>query len=159
MERALELSKQVAMEKHKAKMKETALKPDKKDDDEDIVDVSCSDEHPPKPMFAHVGPVVRKKEERKKLFGFDCRECQEYYQQKLEEGQSKDQIMKILNKCSRHRGLFKPPRTPEKFWVADIVEDDPNDPRNKKQSGQVFRTRAVRREEARSKRKAFMSDN
>ena len=113
----------------------------------------------PKATFAHIGPTVRKKEERKKLFGFDCRECQEYYQQKLEEGQSKDQIIKILNKCSRHRGLFKPPRTPEKFWDADIVEDDPDDPRNKTQSGQVFRTRAVRREEARSKRKAFMSDN
>ena len=108
MERALELSKQVAMEKHKAKMKETALKPDKKDDndnndDEDIVDVSSSDEHPPKPMFAHVGPVVRKKEERKKLFGFDCRECQEYYQQKLEEGLTKDQILNILNKVCNLR--------------------------------------------------------
>jgi len=157
MERALELSKQVAMEKHKAKMKETALKPDKKDDndnndDEDIVDVSSSDEHPPKPMFAHVGPVVRKKEERKKLFGFDCRECQEYYQQKLEEGLTKDQILNILNKCSRHRGLFKPPLTPEKFWDADIIEDGPDDPRNKTQPGKTLRSRATRRAEARSKK-------
>ena len=80
------------------------------------------------------------KEERKKLYGFDCPECQEYYQQKLEEGltkvllyfvsiifspmcvHSQDQILMLMNKCSKHRGLFKPPLTPERFWDADILE-------------------------------------
>ena len=41
---------------------------------------------PEVPNFAHIGPTVRKKEERKKLLGFDCKECQEYYQGKLEDG-------------------------------------------------------------------------
>ena len=57
---------------------------------------------PAVPTFAHIGPTVRKKEERKKLLGFDCRECQEYYQSKLEEGWTKDQILMHQNKCSRH---------------------------------------------------------
>ena len=28
----------------------------------------------------------------------------------------------LMNKCSKHRGLFKPPLTPERFWDADILE-------------------------------------
>ena len=32
---------------------------------------------------------------------------------------------------SKHRGLFKPPRTPERFWDPDIIEDSADDPRNK----------------------------
>ena len=50
---------------------------------------------PEVPNFAHIGPTVRKKEERKKLLGFDCKECQEYYQGKLEDGCTKDQIVQI----------------------------------------------------------------
>jgi len=160
MEKALELSKQVAIEKQK--VKESTTKPDNEEDnekgdhDDDIMEVTNSDENP---QFAHVGTAVRKKEERKKLFGFDCRECQEYYQQKLEEGLTKDQILNILNKCSRHRGLFKPPLTPEKFWNADIIEDDPDDPRNKTQPGKTLRSRAKRRAEARSKKAQIVENN
>ena len=33
-----------------------------------------------------------------------------------------DQILMLMNKCSKHRGLFKPPLTPERFWDADILE-------------------------------------
>ena len=106
---------------------------------EDKEDVENRD--PAVPTFAHIGPTVRKKEERKKLLGFDCRECQEYYQSKLEEGWTKDQILMHLNKCSRHRGLFKPPLTPEKFWDPLIVEDDTQDPRNKTQEAPPLRRR------------------
>ena len=35
---------------------------------------------------------------------------------------SQDQILMLMNKCSKHRGLFKPPLTPERFWDADIIE-------------------------------------
>jgi len=107
------------------------------------------------PGFAYIGEVVRSKEARQKLNGFDCRECGEYYQSKIEEGLTKDQIMKVLNKCSKHRGYFKPPLTPDKFWEADIVEGDPNSPRNKTQIGVPFRNRAKRRAEAREKRKVL----
>ena len=86
---------------------------------EDKEDVENRD--PAVPTFAHIGPTVRKKEERKKLLGFDCNECQEYFQSKLEEGWTKDQILMHQNKCSRHRGLFKPPLTPEKFWDSLLV--------------------------------------
>jgi hypothetical protein len=51
--------------------------------------------------------LIPPREDRARLLGFDCRECQEYYQAKLEEGFTKEQILQMLNKCSRHRGLFK----------------------------------------------------
>ena len=61
----------------------------------------------------------------------------------------------LMNKCSKHRGLFKPPLTPERFWDADILEDDPDDPRVKTQPGKPLRTRAVRRAEVKAKKKAL----
>ena len=96
---------------------------------------------PEVPNFAHIGPTVRKKEERKKLLGFDCKECQDYYQGKLKDGYTKDQIVQMMNDCSRHRGLFKPPLTPDKFWDPLMVEDDTQDPRNKTQEAPPLRRR------------------
>ena len=81
------------------------------------------------PSYAHVGPAVRGRQQRAKLLGFDCPECADYYRMKLEEGLRKDQILMNLNKCSRHRGYFKPPLMPEKFWDPEIIEGDPEDPR------------------------------
>ena len=98
------------------------------------MDVEELDQDEANPGFAYVREVVRSKEGRKQLYGFDCSEFEEYYHMKLEEGFTKDQIMKMLNNCSRHRGNFKPPLTPDKFWDADIVEGDPNLPRNKTHS-------------------------
>ena len=31
------------------------------------------------PSFSHFEPCVRKKDERKKLLGFECKQCEEYY--------------------------------------------------------------------------------
>jgi len=142
MERALQLSKEVKINVAEESIQETPKE----------IKIE-SNGHEDDPGYAYVGEVVRSKEERKQLYGFDCRECEEYYHMKIEEGFSKDQIMKMLNKCSRHRGNFKPPLTPEKFWDADIVEGDPNSPRNKTQVGQPLRSRARRRAENREKRK------
>ena len=64
----------------------------------------------------------------------------------------------LMNKCSKHRGLFKPPLTPERFWDADILEEDPDDPRVKTQPSKPLRTRAVRRAEAKAKKKALKMD-
>ena len=125
-------------------MKTVRTRVEEEMDEEDKEAVENRD--PAVPTFAHIGPTVRKKEERKKLLGFDCRECQEYYQSKLEEGWTKDQILMHLNKCSRHRGLFKPPLTPEKFWDPLIVEDDTQDPRNKTQETPPSRRRGERKE-------------
>ena len=41
------------------------------------------------------------------------------------------QVEEMKNRISKHRGLFKPPRTPERFWDPDIIEDAAEDPRNK----------------------------
>ena len=58
-----------------------------------------------------------------------------------------------MNDCSKHRGKFKPPLTPEKFWEVDIVEDDDDDPRSKTQTGPPLRSRAQRRAESKLKRR------
>ena len=138
MERALILSRQSVL-----KTARTRVEVEMEEEDKEAVE----NRDPEVPTFAHIGPTVRKKEERKKLLGFDCTECQEYYQSKLEEGWTKDQILTHQNKCSRHRGLFKPPLTPEKFWDPLIVEDDTQDPRNKTQEAPPLRRRGERKEE------------
>ena len=82
------------------------------------------------PRFAHICKTVRKKEERKKLRGFDCKLCEDYYQAHLDEDFDTSQVEEKKNKNSKHRGLFKPPLTPERFWDPDIIEDDEDDPRS-----------------------------
>ncbi|XP_077411221.1 DNA endonuclease RBBP8 isoform X2 [Vanacampus margaritifer] len=62
------------------------------------------------PTFAHVA-VVRKKDERRKLKGTTCKECEVYYTHLPEEEKEKK-----LSDCSRHRHRFIPPSTPENFW-------------------------------------------
>uniref|UniRef100_A0A8D3C2A7 DNA endonuclease RBBP8 n=1 Tax=Scophthalmus maximus TaxID=52904 RepID=A0A8D3C2A7_SCOMX len=62
------------------------------------------------PTFAHVA-VVRKKDERRKLKGTTCKECEIYYAHLPEEEKQKK-----LTSCSRHRFLYIPPSTPENFW-------------------------------------------
>ncbi|XP_072234976.1 DNA endonuclease RBBP8 [Leuresthes tenuis] len=62
------------------------------------------------PTFAHVA-VVRKKDERRKLKGTTCKECEVYYAHLPEEEKQKK-----LSACSRHRFRYIPPSTPENFW-------------------------------------------
>lgn len=90
-----------------------------------------------RPTFAHMA-VVRKKDERRKLKGTTCKECElvsiltikpanadrlhlwshfnhvdveQYYAHLTEE----ERQVK-LSACSRHRFLYIPPSTPENFW-------------------------------------------
>ena len=81
---------------------------------------------------------MRGRKERANLLGFGCPKCADYYRLKLEEGLNKEQILMILNKCSRHRGYFKPPLTPEKFWDPEIIDGEPDDPRNNPQPPSPF---------------------
>ncbi|XP_063779654.1 DNA endonuclease RBBP8 [Pseudophryne corroboree] len=60
--------------------------------------------------FPHT-EVVRNKEERRKLLGHTCKECQLYYADLPEEERAKK-----LAACSRHRFRYIPPNTPEHFW-------------------------------------------
>ncbi|XP_058806215.1 DNA endonuclease RBBP8-like [Phymastichus coffea] len=63
--------------------------------------------------YAYKEGPVRKKSEREKLEGWDCRDCKEYYKNIPEKDRKKRQ-----NLCSRHRGKYKPenPETPPSFW-------------------------------------------
>ncbi|XP_037661903.1 DNA endonuclease RBBP8 isoform X2 [Choloepus didactylus] len=60
--------------------------------------------------FPHI-EVVRKKEERRKLLGHTCKECEIYYADIPPEEREKK-----LASCSRHRFRYIPPNTPENFW-------------------------------------------
>uniref|UniRef100_A0A2K6ALK6 DNA endonuclease RBBP8 n=1 Tax=Mandrillus leucophaeus TaxID=9568 RepID=A0A2K6ALK6_MANLE len=60
--------------------------------------------------FPHI-EVVRKKEERRKLLGHTCKECEIYYADMPAEEREKK-----LASCSRHRFRYIPPNTPENFW-------------------------------------------
>lgn len=60
--------------------------------------------------FPHI-EVVRKKEERRKLLGHTCKECEIYYADFPAEEREKK-----LASCSRHRFRYIPPNTPENFW-------------------------------------------
>ncbi|CAI9589880.1 unnamed protein product, partial [Staurois parvus] len=60
--------------------------------------------------FPHI-EVVRNKEERRKLLGHTCKECEMYYADLPEEERAKK-----LASCSRHRFRYIPPSTPENFW-------------------------------------------
>ena len=97
------------------------------------IPVNCINKNndPPIPKFAHICTSVRKKEERKQLMGFECKQCEHYYQSRLDDGFTNDQVEEMKNRISKHRGLFKPPLTPERFWDPDIIEDAAEDPRNK----------------------------
>ncbi|KAJ7404486.1 DNA endonuclease RBBP8 [Willisornis vidua] len=60
--------------------------------------------------FPHI-EVIRKKEERRKLLGHTCKECEIYYADIPEEERGKK-----LASCSRHRFRYIPTSTPENFW-------------------------------------------
>lgn len=60
--------------------------------------------------FPHI-EVVRKKEDRRKLLGHTCKECEIYYADIPAEEREKK-----LASCSRHRFRYIPPNTPENFW-------------------------------------------
>ncbi|XP_063063053.1 DNA endonuclease RBBP8 [Engraulis encrasicolus] len=62
------------------------------------------------PGYAFVD-VVRNREERRKLKGHTCKECEIYYADLPEEEREKK-----LASCSRHRFRYIPPSTPENFW-------------------------------------------
>ncbi|XP_012696353.2 DNA endonuclease RBBP8 isoform X1 [Clupea harengus] len=87
------------------------------------------------PGYAYVD-VVRNRDERRKLKGHTCKECEIYYADLPEEEREKK-----LASCSRHRFRYIPPSTPENFWEVGfpstqtcvergyIKEDKEPDPR------------------------------
>ncbi|KAM4718637.1 DNA endonuclease RBBP8 isoform 1-T2 [Anableps anableps] len=78
--------------------------------DQDLPETPAYHSRARPPSFAHLA-VVRKKDERRKLKGTTCKECEMYYAHLPEEEKQKK-----LSACSRHRYLYVPPCTPENFW-------------------------------------------
>ncbi|KAG8238185.1 hypothetical protein J437_LFUL014061 [Ladona fulva] len=75
----------------------------------------CSgEEKTDSPSYRYQRTAVRKKKERRKLFGWECKDCEKYYEAAgLSAGEKRDH----LNKCSRHRDKFSPQDNfPEGFW-------------------------------------------
>eukprot|EP00069_Balaena_mysticetus_P006225 bmy_05190T0 len=69
--------------------------------------------------FPHI-EVVRKKEERRKLLGHTCKECEiwkthQFYYQYYADFPAEEREKKLAS-CSRHRFRYIPPNTPENFW-------------------------------------------
>ncbi|XP_071804075.1 uncharacterized protein [Asterias amurensis] len=57
--------------------------------------------------------VVRKRDERQKLKGFGCKECDRFYGNlKLTDAEREVR----MKECSRHRAQFSPPNTPDHYW-------------------------------------------
>lgn len=73
--------------------------------------------------------TIRKKDEREGLRGFQCAECAAFYNAQMKQGifdQSK--MNEFLKNCSRHKGKWTPPDTPEGFW--DLTIRTPEDWKN-----------------------------
>lgn len=75
-----------------------------------------------KKSFKYIEPV-RKKAEREKLKGIECKQCKKFYDAVLPSDESKDPDSSKQNfRCehldgvSRHRYKYAPPMTPEGFW-------------------------------------------
>ncbi|XP_030612345.1 DNA endonuclease RBBP8 isoform X2 [Archocentrus centrarchus] len=83
---------------------------DEEEEDKDPPEDTACQSKARHPAFAHVA-VIRKKDERRKLKGTTCKECEIYYAHLPEEERQKK-----LSSCSRHRYLYIPPCTPEHFW-------------------------------------------
>ncbi|XP_059480703.1 uncharacterized protein LOC132199762 [Neocloeon triangulifer] len=76
----------------------------------------------PELLKKYDGVVVRKKEERKKLPGWECHECKKFYDNFCDD-MSTQEKREFINKCSKHRQV-KPlvGNTPEGFWDFGIME-------------------------------------
>ncbi|RWS28621.1 uncharacterized protein B4U80_11174 [Leptotrombidium deliense] len=74
-------------------------------------------------------PPVKNRDERKLLNGYDCKECADYYSSF---GLSQEQLREKLNKCSRHRSQYSPPKTPPHFWDIDYFPSSPDFKENKR---------------------------
>lgn len=65
-------------------------------------------------------PLPRKRDERKKLDGYACDFCQDYYD-KL--GLSEEELKQRMKCVSRHRG-YKRPKTPDNFWELEFPDNE-----------------------------------
>ena len=89
------------------------------------------------PKFPYNGPVVRKKSDRKKLLGYECHECKDYYKQKLEEGCSKEDDRRPMC-CALllFEQTFHPQRAGHRLVKGPISSHHPSSKINQSQAQQ-----------------------
>ncbi|XP_042871243.1 serine/arginine repetitive matrix protein 1-like [Penaeus japonicus] len=74
------------------------------------------------PGYAYLGDVVRKRDARKQLQGWGCRECEKWYEH---QDLDPEERQRLMNKCSRHRSKHNPvTNTPKHFWDPGWVDSD-----------------------------------
>ena len=66
----------------------------------------------PAVTIAHVGGVVRKQAERRKLNAYACRDCEKWFDSL---GLTLEEREKRMKNC-KHRAKYQTPSTPEHFW-------------------------------------------
>ncbi|XP_038051402.1 DNA endonuclease RBBP8-like [Patiria miniata] len=71
-----------------------------------------------KPNYKY-SEVVRKHDDRQKLKGFGCKECEAFYGDLSLTESQRDKRMKM---CSRHRAQFSPPNTPAHYWSVGFPD-------------------------------------
>ena len=74
--------------------------------------------------------VVRGKDARKTLRGFDCERCKQFYDSFVKQ-YGEERAAELKQECSRHRSRFTPPKTPEGYW--DLSMQSPWNDDNKQQ--------------------------
>ncbi len=80
----------------------------------------------------------RSKEDRQKLSGFSCKDCEKYY---ADANLNDEQLQEAIQKCSRHRAAIAPPSdSPQEMWKLEI-----DDLQNKTQVGSPLKTRKRRK--------------
>lgn len=74
------------------------------------------------PKYAYK-EVVRGREAREALRGFDCDHCRRFFEMLLENGFGVE-AADIRQAASRHRHRFSPARTPEGYWELNSLPDE-----------------------------------
>ena len=65
--------------------------------------------------------AIRTKEGRKELIGFSCDDCEGYYKHL---NLPKEELEKMIQKCSKHRAAIAPPQhSPKELWKLDMSPD------------------------------------
>eukprot|EP01041_Mallomonas_annulata_P002685 gene2685-5282_t len=69
--------------------------------------------------------VVRNKTQRAVLPGHICDQCQSYFSELQRQGLVTECTLKdMLERCSRHKSRWSPPRTPDGFWDISVKTPD-----------------------------------
>ena len=84
----------------------------------------------------------KKKEDRQKMTGFSCRDCEKYFAQA---NLNTEQLQEVIQKCSRHRAAAEDVPDPEENTPKALWNLGFDGPENKTQVGSPLKARKRRR--------------